>query len=92
MMDNNKNKKMKEIRLIEKFNKIEKHIEAITNVLKKIIYDIGVVENLSQGTLSSFQLFIGKKEWDKLVKKLKAEQEKINKKNKKQKQEKKLEL
>ena len=83
---------MKENILIEKFNKLEKQTKAITNVLKKIIYDIGNIENLAQGTLSSFQLFIGEKEWSKLVKKLKAKQYKINEEKKKEKYEKKLEL
>jgi len=83
---------MKESKLIEKFNKLEKQITAVTNVLRKIIHDIGSIENLAQGTLSSFQLFIGEKEWDKLVKKLKAKQDKINKEKKKENQEKKLEL
>lgn len=83
---------MKESKLIEKFNKLEKQIVAVTNVLRKIIHDIGSVENLAQGTLSSFQLFIGEKEWGKLVKKLKAKQDKINKEKEKEKQEKKLEL
>ena len=83
---------MKESKLIEKFNKLEKQITAVTNVLRKIIHDIGSIENLAQGTLSSFQLFIGEKEWDKLVKKLKAKQDKINKEKNKENKEKKLEL
>ena len=83
---------MKESKLIEKFNKLEKQITAVTNVLRKIIHDIGSIENLAQGTLSSFQLFIGEKEWDKLVKKLKAKQDKINKEKNKENKEKKLEI
>jgi len=83
---------MKESKLIEKFNKLEKQITAVTNVLRKIIHDIGNIENLAQGTLSSFQLFIGEKEWDKLVKKLKAKQDKINKEKNKENKEKKLEI
>jgi len=83
---------MKESKLIEKFNKLEKQITAVTNILRKIIHDIGNIENLAQGTLSSFQLFIGEKEWDKLVKKLKAKQDKINKEKNKENKEKKLEL
>ena len=83
---------MKESKLIEKFNKLEKQITAVTNILRKIIHDIGNIENLAQGTLSSFQLFIGEKEWDKLVKKLKAKQDKINKEKNKENKEKKLEI
>ena len=44
---------MKESKLIEKFNKLEKQMAAVTNVLRKSIQDLGNVENLAQGTLTS---------------------------------------
>ena len=34
---------MKESKLIEKFNKLEKQMAAVTNVLRKIIQDLGNV-------------------------------------------------
>ena len=62
---------MKESKLIEKFNKLEKQMAAVTNVLRKIIQDLGNVENLAQGTLTSLKTFMGEKEWDKVIKELK---------------------
>tara|TARA_B100000686_G_scaffold135624_1_gene142824 strand:+ start:609 stop:866 length:258 start_codon:yes stop_codon:yes gene_type:complete len=63
---------MKEIKLIEKFNKLEKQMAAVTNVLRKIIQDLGNVENLAQGTLTSLKTFIGEKEWDRIIEELKS--------------------
>ena len=62
---------MKESKLIEKFNKLEKQMAAVTNVLRKIIHDLGNVENLAQGTLTTLKTFMGEKEWDKVIKELK---------------------
>ena len=62
---------MKEIKLIEKFNKLEKQMAAVTNVLRKIIHDLGNIENLAQGTLTTLKTFMGEKEWDKIIKELK---------------------
>jgi len=81
---------MKESKLIEKFNKLEKQMAAVTNVLRKIIQDLGNIENLAQGTLTSLKTFIGEKEWDKVIKKLK-EEDAIKNKSKNNK-EKKLEI
>ena len=44
---------------------------AVTNVLRKIIQDLGNVENLAQGTLTSLKTFMGEKEWDRVIKELK---------------------
>ena len=63
---------MKESKLIEKFNKLEKQMAAVTNVLRKIIQDLGNVENLAQGTLTSLKTFIGEKEWDIIIEELKS--------------------
>jgi len=63
---------MKESKLIEKFNKLEKQMAAVTNVLRKIIQDLGNVENLAQGTVSSLKTFIGEKEWDRIIEELKS--------------------
>ena len=40
-------------------------------VLRKIIQDLGNVENLAQGTLTTLKTFMGEKEWDKVIKELK---------------------
>ena len=63
---------------------------AVTNVLRKIIHDLGGIENLAQGTLTTLKTFMGEKEWDKVMKKLK-DQDTVNNKSKNNK-EKKLEL
>ena len=63
---------MKESKLIEKFNKLEKQMAAVTNVLRKIIQDLGNVENLAQGTLTSLKAFMGEKEWDRIIEELKS--------------------
>ena len=81
---------MKESKLIEKFNKLEKQMAAVTNVLRKIIHDLGGIENLAQGTLTTLKTFMGEKEWDKVMKKLK-DQDTVNNKSKNNK-EKKLDL
>ena len=62
---------MKESKLIEKFNKLDKQMTAVTNVLRKIIQDLGKEENLAQGTLTTLKTFMGEKEWDKVIKELK---------------------
>ena len=62
---------MKESKLIEKFNKLDKQMTAVTNVLRKIIHDLGNVENLAQGTLTTLKTFMGEKVWDKVIKELK---------------------
>ena len=52
-------------------NKLDKQMTAVTNVLRKIIHDLGNVENLAQGTLTTLKTFMGEKEWDKVIKELK---------------------
>ena len=74
---------MKESKLIEKFNKLDKQMAAVTNVLRKIIQDLGNVENLAQGTLTALKTFMGEKEWDKVIKELKDKDNIKNKKEKK---------
>jgi|TARA_X000001382_G_scaffold117377_1_gene97037 ATP sulfurylase len=64
---------MKEKTLIEKFNKLETQMAAVTNVLRKIIQDLGNVENLAQGTLTSLKTFMGEKEWNRIIEELKAQ-------------------
>ena len=74
---------MKESKLIEKFNKLDKQMTAVTNVLRKIIQDLGNVENLAQGTLTTLKTFMGEKEWDKVIKELKEKDIVKDKKEKK---------
>ena len=74
---------MKEAQLIQ----MKKRIEGLTSIVKKLIQEIQANATLAQGTLTAFQLHIGKDEWEKLVEELKD----IEKREIEQ-QEKKLEL
>jgi len=58
---------MKESTLIE----MQKRIEKIGQVLNEMIKKLQQVDQLAKGTLTAFQLNIGKEEWDKLVEELK---------------------
>jgi len=58
---------MKENKLIEMQNKIAK----IGEVLNELIKKLQQVDQLAKGTLTAFQLNIGKDEWAKLVEELK---------------------
>ncbi len=75
---------MKESTLIE----MQKKIDSLIRVSQKLIQEIQQIDTLSRGTITALQLFIGEKEWGKLVKKMQKEEEKRNKKE----QEKKLDL
>jgi len=46
---------------------LQKKVQALTNVIRKLIEEINELKSLSQGTLTAFQLHIGKDEWEKLV-------------------------
>jgi len=74
---------MKEQTLIE----MSKKIDALINVSQKLIQEIQQIDSIATGTLTSFQLYIGEKEWKKLVTKMKKldDKKKVN-------NEKKLEL
>ena len=58
---------MKESTLIEMQNRIAK----IGEVLNELIQKLQQVDQMAKGTLTAFQLNIGKDEWDKLVEELK---------------------
>ena len=58
---------MKESKLIEMQNKIEVLGSALKNTLMKL----NTLEQYTQGILTSFQIHIGKDEWEKIVEQLK---------------------
>jgi len=58
---------MKETQLIQ----MKKRIEGLTNVVRSLIQEIQANTTLAQGTLTAFQLHIGKDKWEKLVEELK---------------------
>ena len=57
---------MKESKLIEMQNRIAK----IGQVLNEMLGKLQQVDQMAKGTLTAFQLNIGKDEWDKIVKEL----------------------
>ena len=70
---------MKESTLIE----MQKRIEKIGQVLNEMIKKLQQVDQLAKGTLTAFQLNIGKEEWDKLVEELKDVESRAQPKEKK---------
>ena len=58
---------MKESKLIEMQNRIAK----IGQVLNEMLGKLQQVDQMAKGTLTAFQLNIGKETWDKLVEELK---------------------
>ena len=49
---------------------LQKKVKALTNVVKQLIQEIQANTDLAQGTLTAFQLHIGKDEWEKIVEEL----------------------
>ena len=74
---------MKENELIQMKNKVV----AMTNTMSRLIEDFLKLDQLARGTLTAFQLHIGKDEWEKVVKELQEKEQES-----KQPEEKKLEL
>ena len=65
-------------------NKLKQKVEALTRVVQKLIKEVQHNASLSQGTLTAFQLHIGEKEWEKVVKQLQDRQlEELEKQKKK---------
>ena len=59
--------KMKESKLIE----MQRKVEILGSALKKALVKINALESFTQGMLTSFQIHIGKDEWEKIVEQLK---------------------
>ena len=70
---------MKESTIVGKFKKVEKQMLAITNVIKRLIQDIGTVESMANGTLSALKISMSEKEWDDIVEELKQKHKKEEK-------------
>jgi len=63
---------MKEQTLVEMSNKVD----SLIRVSQKLIQEIQQIDTLTRGTLTAFQLHIGEKKWEKLVKEMKELEEK----------------
>ena len=74
---------MKESKLIQ----LKNRVESLTNVVKMLLQEVRANTTLSKGTLTAFQLHIGKDEWEKLVEELKDKEKRMV-----EQEEKKLEL
>ena len=49
---------------------LQNKVQALTNVVRELIKEIQANTRLAQGTLTAFQLHIGKDEWEKIVEEL----------------------
>ena len=67
--------KMKESKLIELRNKVDR----LSKVVQVLINEIQANATLAQGTLTAFQLHIGEDEWNKVVEELKNREERRTK-------------
>jgi len=55
---------------------MQKKIDSLIRVSQKLIQEIQQIDTLARGTITALQMFIGEKEWNKLVKKMKETEEK----------------
>jgi len=60
-------------------NKLKQKVEALTRVVQKLIKEIQMNASLAQGTLTAFQMHIGKEEWEKIVKQLQEKEQQVSK-------------
>ena len=56
-------------------NKLKKKVEALTKVVQALIKELQHNVSVAQGTLTAFQLHVGKDEWEKIVEELKNVEE-----------------
>ncbi len=64
-------------------NKLKQKVEALTRVVQQLIKEVQHNANLSQGTLTAFQLHIGEEDWEKVVKQLQEREQESQLKEKK---------
>ena len=64
---------MKESKLIE----IKKRVEGLTSVVKALIKEVHSCISMSEGTLTAFQLHVGKEEWERIVQELKDKEKRL---------------
>ena len=62
---------MKEQTLVEMSNKVD----SLIRVSQKLIQEIQQIDTLARGTITALQMFVGEKEWNKLVEKMKKKEE-----------------
>jgi len=62
---------------------VQSRITKIGQVLNEMLAKLQQVDQMAKGTLTAFQLSIGKEEWDKLVEELKDVESRVQPKEKK---------
>ncbi len=62
---------MKESTLIE----MNKKVDSLIRVSQKLIHEIQQIDTLARGTITALQMFVGEKDWNKLVEKMKKQEE-----------------
>jgi|TARA_R100001443_G_scaffold47868_1_gene60318 hypothetical protein len=60
-------------------NKLKQKVEALTKVVQALIKEVQTNASLAQGTLTAFQLHIGKEDWEKVVAELKEREQRRTK-------------
>jgi protein involved in temperature-dependent protein secretion len=50
---------------------LQNKVQALTNVIKQLITEVQANTSLAQGTLTAFQMYVGKEEWEKIIEQLK---------------------
>ena len=56
-------------------NKLKQKVESLTRVVQALIKELQHNVSVAQGTLTAFQLHVGKEEWEKIVEELKHVEE-----------------
>jgi|TARA_R110002012_G_scaffold242454_1_gene416837 hypothetical protein len=56
-------------------NKLKQKVESLTRVVQALIKELQHNVSMAQGTLTAFQLHVGKDEWEKIVEELKNVEE-----------------
>ena len=54
---------------------MQKKIDSLIRVSQKLIQEIQQIDTLARGTITALQMFVGEKEWNKLVEKMKKKEE-----------------
>jgi predicted transcriptional regulator len=54
---------------------LESKVKALTNIVQQLIREVQANATMSEGTLTAFQIHVGKDEWEKIVEELKNKEQ-----------------
>ena len=54
---------------------LEGKVKALTNIVQQLIREVQANATMSEGTLTAFQIHVGKDEWEKIVEELKNKEQ-----------------